>query len=158
MTRKVGDLDVISFYKYEELQKILRYKYEKFGDKILKDISKLSLKEFFKNLDLSRCAVVPIDDNPTDFSHTAILAKECKRRGIKVLYNRLKASSFVKYAGKDLKFRQSNPKEFVLTKEIAEDVILVDDIITTGTTLLEAKKVLEKNSVHTLFAVTLAYS
>jgi len=37
------------------------------------------------------------------------------------------------------------------------DVILIDDIITTGTTLKEAEKVLNKNGINVLFALTLAY-
>jgi competence protein ComFC len=34
-------------------------------------------------------------------------------------------------------------------------VILIDDIVTTGTTILEAKKCLEENNCEVLFALTL---
>ncbi|EAL3832073.1 ComF family protein, partial [Campylobacter upsaliensis] len=34
--------------------------------------------------------------------------------------------------------------------------ILVDDIVTTGSSILEAKKILEKNKISVLFALVLA--
>jgi competence protein ComFC len=99
---------------------------------------------------------LPIDDHTRhDFSHTAILVRHLKSSSIKPIYNVLKASNIVKYAGKDLDFRQKNPRKFIYKGASNIDVILVDDLITTGTTLLEAKKVLKKHKVNVLFALTL---
>ncbi|EAL9099540.1 ComF family protein, partial [Campylobacter jejuni] len=47
-------------------------------------------------------------------------------------------------------------RNYKLLKTIHEPVILVDDIVTTGSSLLEAKKVLEENKISVLFALVLA--
>lgn len=153
----IGNLDIISFYQYEEIEKILKYKYEKFGDTVLHDIAKVSLKEFFRTFDYEeKVTVIPIDDKPNNFSHTGILAKYCKKKNVDILYSSLHAQTQVQYAGKDLIFRKNNPKNFKLLKKVSSDVILLDDIVTTGTTLLEGKELLEKNGIKVLFGLTLA--
>jgi competence protein ComFC len=60
------------------------------------------------------------------------------------------------YSGQSLEFRLSNPRKFTYTGKKNIDAILVDDIITTGTTLQEAMIVLKKNGVRVQFALTLA--
>ncbi len=55
-----------------------------------------------------------------------------------------------------LDFRLDNPRGFVYNGLSDIDVILVDDIITTGLTIQEAKEKLEDNGVRVLFAITLA--
>ncbi|MCD8541680.1 MAG: hypothetical protein LRY22_03610 [Aliarcobacter cryaerophilus] len=88
---------------------------------------------------------IPIDDHTRhDFSQTAILAKHLKSAFIKPIFNTLKAKNIVKYAGKNLEFRQKNPRKFIYSGVKNCDVILVDDVITTGTTILEAKKSFKK--------------
>ncbi|EAL2030738.1 ComF family protein, partial [Campylobacter jejuni] len=57
---------------------------------------------------------------------------------------------------KSLEFRQKHKRNYKLLKTIHEPVILVDDIVTTGSSLLEAKKVLEENKISVLFALVLA--
>ncbi|EAH6331601.1 ComF family protein, partial [Campylobacter jejuni] len=52
--------------------------------------------------------------------------------------------------------RQKHKRNYKLLKTIHEPVILVDDIVTTGSSLLEAKKVLEENKISVLFALVLA--
>ena len=66
------------------------------------------------------------------------------------------ATSSVSYSGKDLKFRQNNPRNFKILKKITAPVILVDDIVTTGTTILEARDTLQKVGIDVLFALVLA--
>ena len=60
------------------------------------------------------------------------------------------------YAGKSLQFRLDNPRDFDYHGKKDVDVILVDDIITTGITLQEAQKVLTQSGVNVLFALVLA--
>jgi competence protein ComFC len=62
----------------------------------------------------------------------------------------------VNYSGKTLQFRLDHPRDFLYTGKSNTDVILVDDIITTGITLQEAQKVLMDHGVNVLFALTLA--
>ncbi|EAC1916599.1 ComF family protein, partial [Campylobacter coli] len=66
------------------------------------------------------------------------------------------AQNHLKYSGKSLKFRQDNKRKFKLLKKINNPVILVDDIVSSGSSLLEAKQFLEKNKISVLFAVVLA--
>ncbi|ECZ1524153.1 ComF family protein, partial [Campylobacter coli] len=54
------------------------------------------------------------------------------------------------------KFRQDNKRKFKLLKKINNPVILVDDIVSSGSSLLEAKQFLEKNKISVLFTVVLA--
>jgi len=66
------------------------------------------------------------------------------------------ARNLESYSGKTLQFRLENPRDFVYKGKKEVEVILVDDIVTTGTTLQEAAKVLKQNGVNVLFALTLA--
>jgi len=67
----------------------------------------------------------------------------------------------VKFAGQTKKFREENRRNFKFSnhnfKNIKKpEIIIVDDIVTTGTTILEATRVLRKNKAKVLFAITLA--
>lgn len=151
------DFFVYSFYTYEEIEPYILSKYYFHGDRVFNILAKLSFAKFASNFSYPTFVyAIPIDDHTRhDFSHTAILAKHLKSPKIQSYYNVLKASNIVKYAGKDLEFRQKNPRKFIYTGKKNIDVILIDDLITTGTTILEAKKVLKKQNVNVLFALTL---
>jgi competence protein ComFC len=75
---------------------------------------------------------------------------------MKPLYGKLRARSNISYSGKDYQFRLLNPRHFFIKKFKEEDVILVDDIITTGLTLTQAVQALEKDGKNVLFCLTLA--
>jgi competence protein ComFC len=157
--RTYKDLEVITFIDYEEIEDLLKAKYEIFGSSVYKVLAEATIKPFFNYFQYEdRIDLIAIDDNPDIFSHTAILTKCVKSKNIKPLYNVLRTKNKVQYAGKDLLFRESNPRGFYLNKIPKNSVILVDDIVTTGTTLLEAKRVLEDNGVEVLFAMTVAFS
>jgi len=49
-----------------------------------------------------------------------------------------------------------NPRDFKMKNFKEESVILVDDIITTGSTLSQAVEVLKSNKKEVLFCLTLA--
>lgn len=147
-----------SFYSLSELEDLLNSKYHFFGDRVFNILAKLSFEKFAQNFSFpSKILAIPIDDHTRhDFSHTAILAKHLKSDIITPKYNTLKATNIVKYAGKDLEFRLKNPRKFKVTKLSNQVTILCDDLITTGATINQAKKALEKENNQVLFSLTLA--
>lgn len=152
------DFFVYSFYKFDEVKELLNTKYQFYGDKIYTILSHLSFKKFANTFEYPDIVnAIAIDDHTRhQFSHTAILAKSLQSKNIIPKYNTLKAKNIVKYAGKDLKFRQKNRRDFVYIGEQNNQVILIDDLVTTGSTILEAKECLEKNGCEVLFSLTIS--
>jgi len=152
-------LKVYSFYKYSDIKHLLLSKHKFYGYFIYHFLARLSFarfKEFFApNIKIS---ALPLDDKVENqlYSHSAILAKYLKSKSIKPIFNSLKAQNHIKYSGQSLNFRMKNKRKFKLLKAIKEPVILVDDIITTGSSLLEARQVLKKHKINVLFALVLA--
>jgi competence protein ComFC len=155
--RELGELQIFSFYKYSEIEKFLLTKHNMVGAKIFEILARESFGAFAKNFEYDeKLTVLPIDDHTDNgYSHTAILANALKSDILKPKYGSLHAKNKIKYAGQTLEFRQNNPRGFEYSgKKIS--VVLVDDIITTGTTLLEAKDAVERAGGEVLFALTLA--
>jgi len=152
------DLVVYSFYPYSEVEEFIKTKHTHIGSKVFNVLSKYSFKNFSKEFYHDRKVyALPIDDKLSkNYSHTAILAKSLKSKIIKPKYSVLRAKNNVNYSAKSLEFRLKNPRDFEYSFKRGIDVILVDDIITTGTTLSEAKQTLKKYDVNVLFALTLA--
>lgn len=147
-----------SFYSLSELEDLISSKYYFHGDRVFNLLAKLSFAKFASNFTFtSQVFAIPIDDHTRhDFSHTAILAKHLNSQFITPKYNSLKATNIVKYAGKDSEFRQKNPRKFEVTNITNQMTILCDDLITTGATIKQAKKALEKKNNQVLFSLTLA--
>ena len=147
--------DIVSFYQYEEIERLLKYKYHPFGSRVFEVLAKNSFKKFAE-VYKEKVYSLSIDDNPKrGYSHTAILNHSLKSKYITPLYKKLLAQNDITYAGKDLEFRLNNPRDFRYTGIENIDVILVDDIVTTGTTIQEAKEVLKKHNVNVLFCLVL---
>jgi len=148
--------NIVSFYDYESIEHLIKYKYDKFGHRIFKILSGLSLKKFASEIKDS-FYVIPIDDKiDKGFSHTAIMAKSMKNSYVTPIYHVLHSQNNTKYAGKSLEYRLNNPRDFKYTGPKEIDVILLDDISTTGLTLNEAKECLKKNGVNVALSVVLA--
>jgi len=146
-----------SFYSFSEIEEFITSKYHFHGDRIFDILAKLSFKKFAQNFKFDELVYsIGIDEHTRhEFSQTAILSKHLKSKYIKPLYNKCKATNIVKYAGKDLEFRKKNKRDFKV--EVSnKTIILIDDLITTGTTILEAKKACEEKNNHVLFSLTLA--
>ena len=148
--------DVVSFYAFDEIEEFLKAKYAIFGNFIYKTIAKNSLTLFAQNF-ASEAFVVPVDArlNAMGFSHTAVLARAMRTKFLKPRYDTLYASNDVNYAGKSLAFRLANPRGFRYSGPVG-DVILVDDVVTTGTTLKEAYTAVRRAGANPLFALVLA--
>lgn len=146
-----------SFYSFSEIEDLISSKYYSHGDRVFNTLAKLSFKKFAQNFVFDELVYsIGIDEHTRhEFSQTAILSRHLKSEFIKPLYSKLIATNIVKYAGHDLEFRKKNKRKFK-TSLTNKKVILVDDMITTGTTILEAKKVLEKRNNKVLFSLTLA--
>ena len=159
-TRTVGTLDVISFFKYSTLESLLHTKHKPEGYRIYKALANLTLKPFieeFVESDDRDVYIVGIDEYvKSGYAHVALLTRAMRRRSSIPQHSALMAQNRVNYSGKSLQFRLEHPRDFIYKGKSNIDVILVDDIITTGITLQEAQKVLMEHGVNVLFALTLA--
>jgi len=161
VTKRVcGTLDVYSFYKYQNIEDLLLTKHTPQGFKLYKALAKISFRPFIKKFmkeDNRTIYIVGIDENvQSGYAHVALLTHEMKMKNVKVQHAKLIARNKINYSGKTLQFRLENPRDFEYRGKNGVEVILVDDIVTTGTTLKEAAWVLEQNGVEVLFALTLA--
>lgn len=159
-TRKIGTLDVISFFKYSTLESLLHSKHKPEGYRIYKALAQMTLQPFIKEFvenDDRDVYIVGIDEVVKNgYAHVALLTRAMKTKYTIPQHSALMARNRVNYSGKTLQFRLEHPRDFVYTGKSNIDVILVDDIITTGITLQEAQKVLMVHGVNVLFALTLA--
>ncbi|WP_320036254.1 phosphoribosyltransferase family protein [Halarcobacter sp.] len=146
-----------SFYSFSEIEDLLTSKYYFHGDRVYNILAKLSFAKFASSFTFDKIVYsIGIDEHTRhEFSQTAILSRHLKSKYIKPLYGKCKATKQIKYAGKDLEFRKKNKRRFQTNLE-NKNIILVDDLITTGTTILEAKNTLEKKGNNILFSLTLA--
>lgn len=151
-------LVVYSFYKYSEIKNLLHSKHTYQGAKIFALLTRHSILPFIKTFTCKDIYSLPIDDHVrSGYSHSAVIAKELKAC-LKPLYNSLRAKNKMRYSGKKLKQRQDNQRDFTLTCKENINVILIDDIVTTGSTLSEASLTCKAHNVDVLCAITLADS
>lgn len=157
--RIIGDgFKVYSFYNYADAGPLIKTKHTHIGASVYRILAAESFGWFRSDFSFDTpVAVIPVDDRPkSGYAHTAILARALNSGHLRPRYGTLHARSDISYSGKTLAFRQSHPRRFHYTGKGVETAIIVDDIITTGTTILEAKEVLEKAGITPLFALTLA--
>lgn len=158
--RKIGSLDVYSFYSYSSLEKLLLSKHTPVGHRVYRELAKMTFKPFMEHFiahDARDIAVIGVDERiKGGYSHVALLTHSMRGAHTKVLHASLMANNKVSYSAQSLDYRLANPRDFVYKGEQGMDAILVDDIVTTGTTLSEARAVLQKSGIDVLFALTLA--
>ena len=158
--RKVGTLDVVSFYRYSTIESLLLLKHRPEGYRLFGELAEMTLKPFIDNFTAhidDTVHIVGIDEQVRNgYSHVASMTRKLKGVRSKPLHAVLLSRSRVNYAGKTLQYRLDNPRNFHYRGGSGIDAILVDDIVTTGLTLQEAQKTLTENGVNVLFALTLA--
>jgi competence protein ComFC len=137
---------------------LIKTKHTFIGSQVYKILAKNSFGVFSQNFSFeSKVLSISLDDKVTSgYAHTAILNRALKSSVIKPIYSKIRAKNRVIYSGKSLDFRLKNSRDFRSCLEGENDLILVDDIITTGSTILEAKKVLENANQTPIFALCLA--
>lgn len=152
------DFYVYSFYAYEEIEELILTKYSLIGSQIYKILAQLSFKEFAKDLEFdTKVYSLAIDDKvDRGYSHTAILNSFLKSGSIEPLFGKLRAQNRIQYASKSYAYRLKHKRNFIYSGEKGIDVILVDDVITTGLTMQEAYWRLKEEKVTPKFGLTLA--
>lgn len=158
-TRKIlGNIKVYSFYKYRDIEPLLLTKHTDLGAYLYKIMATLTFEKFANEFHFeARVASISIDDHVKHgYSHTAILNRALNSNGIKPYYGKLRAHSKDTYSGKDYQYRLLHPRKFKYKSFKENDVIVVDDIITTGLTLTQAVETLTKAGKNVLFCLTLA--
>jgi len=154
----LGSIPVYSFYPYDSIESLLLTKHTDIGYYIYSILAKNSLGKFAKEWSYeSPVASIGIDDHSkSGYSHTALLCKALKSSTITPYYGKLRATKHYKYAGKSVEERLLNPREFKYLPFLEEEVILVDDIVTTGSTLTEAVETLGVQGKRVILCLTLA--
>jgi len=148
---------LISFYKYEDIKEFLFTKHTDIGFHIYTIMAQKSFQKFAKDFfPKEQYLSIAIDDIVSDdYSHTAILNRHLHSHYIKQKYSIIRAKNRVSYSGKSREFRLKNPRNFHIKPFKEREVIVVDDIVTTGSTLLEAIQTLKDQGKETLFCLTL---
>ncbi|HIP60947.1 MAG TPA: ComF family protein [Sulfurovum sp.] len=158
--RKIGTLEVISLFKYKNIESFLLTKHTPVGFRIYKYFGKKFITPFidkFAKEAREELGLISIDEQVhSGYAHTALLSHFVDNSFVGVQHSKLLAKNSVNYAGKSLQYRLENPRNFQYTGKKDIQVILIDDIITTGVTLQEAQIELKRHGVDVLFAVTLA--
>jgi competence protein ComFC len=156
--RKImGSIPVYSFFRYDEIEPLLLTKHTDIGYYIYTILAKRSLESFAREWSYeNRVASIGIDDEAkSGYSHTAVLNRALKSPQILPRYGKIRASHHYKYAGKSVDERLMNPRQFRYKPFAENEVILVDDIVTTGTTLSEASELLHANGKKVILCLTL---
>lgn len=159
-SRELDGFKVYSFYDFSEVSFLLSLKYDYIGSKVYSILSKkvLSYVQNILNNNI-RFYGVAVDDriNNKGYSHSAILLSHLKKCNITPMYHTLISTNNVNYAGKSLEFREKNPRNFVLKRSIYnKDIVLFDDIITTGLTIKEARDSINNAGGNAHFAFVLS--
>ncbi|WP_373072379.1 ComF family protein [Sulfurimonas sp.] len=147
--RKINNTEVISFYKYEEIKDLLHTKHTDLGYHIYNILARNSFKKFADEFyTKEKYNSIAIDDHTRNgYSHTSILNNALSSNNIKPHHNKLLAQNKVTYSGKTKAFRLNNPRDFRYKNNNLNNIILVDDIVTTGTTINEAIKLVGNENI-----------
>ena len=157
--RKIfGKIPVYSFYKYHEIESLLLTKHTHLGYYIYKILAQNSFVKFAQNFEYeTKLISLSIDDNVKNgYSHTALLNQALKSSRITPKYAKVIAQNRDSYSGKSYQYRVLHPRNFKIKNFKQKEVVLVDDIITTGLTLTQAIQALNHKGKDVIMCLTLA--
>lgn len=159
--REIENLHVYSFFAWSDVEELMSAKYYRLGCHIYRALGRKA-GDFLAKISAQKLNALALGiDERVDrgYSHNAIFVRELVRSniGLSAAFGALKAQNKVNYAGKSLQFRKENPRNFTLKKHLKpQSVVLIDDIITTGTTLKEAQNFLQNRGFTILCAFCLS--
>ena len=172
--RQVEGFSVFYYYGYSEIRELILSKHHEYGAAVLARIASLSLAKFplhlqreisanlqnyetFKTGGVFKFNAVPLDDDArSGYSHTAILARALKSELVEPKFHCLRAQNRVKYTGQSLEFRLKHKRNFKILTPPQFPVILVDDIITSGLSMLQARETLMRGGFTPVCGLVLA--
>ena len=156
--RQVEGVAVRSFFAYSDIEPLLQHKHTLLGYHLYRIMARRALAPLVRAWSYPEpVAVIGIDDHVRHgYSHSAILTHALRAPSLIPHYGILRARSTYTYAGKSLYERLSHPRDFAYAPLAQEKVILIDDIITTGTTIREAITTLRAHAHEPILALTLA--
>jgi len=158
--RMVGTLEVVSLFHYSVIEPFLLTKHTPLGYRIYRYLGQHYIAPFieeYRRQEGRPFGVIGVDEHVGHgYAHTALLTRAIRHPDISVTHGALLARNRVNYAGKTLQYRLDHPRDFRYAGMEKQEVVLVDDIVTTGITLQEAVGALRRHQVDVLFAVTLA--
>ncbi|GMT38511.1 Amidophosphoribosyltransferase [Helicobacter bizzozeronii] len=161
VVRSLEGVPVYSFYVYEEIEWLIKSKYQPLGSRVLALLARRCAEQLAPHLPKTPLYGVGIDDHvKRGYSHTAVILHAlcvALKPHLKAKYNQLKATNPITYAGQSLKFRQENKKNFVFSGDPSLPYFLVDDVLTTGSTMQQAIETLQNAGARVVFACTLAH-
>ncbi|WP_120944906.1 ComF family protein [Helicobacter labacensis] len=163
LKRALGGISVYGFYLYDEVKVLLKSKYHDIGSRLLALLARKArssfLQQVYPTLNLPHpLHGVCIDDTlKRAYAPTAVILRQfCQYSPFSPLYYQLRATQEITYAGQSLAFRQSHSKGFIYKGQEGLDCFLLDDILTTGTTMQQALQTLAHAGVRVHFGVVLA--
>lgn len=153
-----GLRDVLVSFQYsgigKELIKKFKFNGELFLDQIIGD---LMIEKLFKTSylsEFSNITYVPMTKKKKSirgFNQSKILAQYiAKNLDLNLIESFEKIRSTKEQVGLDKNDRQKNIKDAFVIKNYSSDIIIVDDVITTGSTIRELVKLTSKEGIKTL--------
>lgn len=170
------DKDVYNNYKIDEIDFIqIAFSYERVGKDLIKNfkfkkevalysiIGDLMIESFFKNnnfKDFTHISYVPMtrkDESIRGFNQSKLLAKYiAKNLDLEFLDSFKKIRNTKTQVGLKENDREKNLIDAFALEKYSKDLIIVDDVITTGTTLREVAKVAKNGGIKKVAALVAA--
>lgn len=156
MISNENDPEVFSLYRYNEAMQDYLHRYKFMHDVLL---AKVFRKQIFEYLHRRTEKIVPIPMHPVKlkertFQHVDELLKQANISYVHYLEKNTKESQ----GGKSREERLKTPQIFRLKENVCvenEEILLIDDIYTTGTTIRHAKQLLLHAGAKSVKAFTL---